>query len=414
MNVEKKSLKENMIWNSVGSFTYLFLQWLLTVVIVKLAGYTVNGQFSLAMSISNVFVVVANYSMRNYQISDAKNKYTVGTYVASRYETCAIGFISCIIFVVCNNYNVEQATIIIVYMIFRLSECLVDVFQGIQQKAERMDYIGISLLIRGILCFVIFTGVFWVTLNIVVAIVAMTIVAYLVIIIYDIPKCRMLQEILIRNTQRKINQLLVECFPLVIYLIMSNCIVTVPRYFLERFHSEDILGVYAAIATPTVIVQVAASYLFYPLMTIFTDTIVEKNQKKFYSLFIKVSFAIAIVAVVALVGCVVLGEWGLQLLFGKEILEYAYLLIPVMLCTVMNAYVWFLSALLTVMRDFKGLIISNVMASIPCVILSVILIPRFSMDGVNYVLYVSLAIEIILLLFFGTTKLRSIMTKEVD
>lgn len=399
-----------MLWNSVGSFLYLVLQWLITVLIVKLVGYEANGYFQLAMSLSNTFGVIASYGMRNYQVSDMENKYNDKTYIIARYITCLVGLVALIIFTLFSRYSVEVTFILIIYMLFKLSENFVDVYQAICQKAWRMDVVGISLLIRGVATFAGFSVTLYFTRNLLLSIIVMVVIAFAVIYIYDVRKTYSIigideykNETTTRDT---ILKLLIECIPLVIYLFLSNWIIAMPRYLLERIKGGDVLGIYGSIATPTVIVQVAAAYMFTPLISVFAKHFHNGDKKSFFALFGKVMLGISVVSVVGIIGCIIFGDWGLTLLFNEEILDYSYLLIPVMIVTILNAIVWFLCALLTVIRDFKGLIISNVIMFIACLISSLVLIPKYSMNGVNISLYITLGIAIILLSAFGLSRFK--------
>ena len=64
---EKLSVKANMIWNSIGSMTYLACQWFTTIFVVRLSsGYDDAGLLSLAMSVVGIFGTFANYKMGTY------------------------------------------------------------------------------------------------------------------------------------------------------------------------------------------------------------------------------------------------------------------------------------------------------------------------------------------------------------
>lgn len=67
-------------------------------------------------------------------------------------------------------------------------------------------------------------------------------------------------------------------------------------------------------------------------------------------LFANAWHAIALISVVALGGGKILGHWGLELLYGDEVAAHEDLLLPLIGCTILTAIVWFLCALLTVVR----------------------------------------------------------------
>ena len=65
-----------MLYNSVGFIVYLFCQWLITIVVVRLSNYEDAGILSLAMSINNILYAISTFGLRNYQVSDIENKYS--------------------------------------------------------------------------------------------------------------------------------------------------------------------------------------------------------------------------------------------------------------------------------------------------------------------------------------------------
>ena len=86
MKKEKLSIFENMIWNTIGSFTYLVCQWLLTLIVVRISSDMENaGNLALAISITNIFFSLANFNVRPYLVSDLKNKYIHGMYCHSEF-----------------------------------------------------------------------------------------------------------------------------------------------------------------------------------------------------------------------------------------------------------------------------------------------------------------------------------------
>ena len=60
-----------------------------------------------------------------------------------------------------------------------------------------------------------------------------------------------------------------------------------------------------------------------------------------------------LISVLALGGGKIFGHWGLELLYGDEVAAHEDLLLPLIGCTILTAIVWFLCALLTVVREIK-------------------------------------------------------------
>ncbi|WP_454226946.1 hypothetical protein [Propioniciclava flava] len=73
-----------MFWLTFGTLLYLAAQWVLTVIVFKLAGPEANGDYTLGLSSSNVAYAVVMFGMRPYQISDTRGEFADRTYFASR------------------------------------------------------------------------------------------------------------------------------------------------------------------------------------------------------------------------------------------------------------------------------------------------------------------------------------------
>ena len=236
-----------------------------------------------------------------------------------------------------------------------------------------------------------------VTQNLLAAILAMALVSWLVIFFYDIPRAKKLDTIKIHLKEKKNITLMAECFPLLCYQTMSSVIPTIPRLVMEK-----ILGG-AALA---MIVQMGASYVFNPFITLFAEQYSSGNIRDFWKTFRKCMAAILLISVVALGGGKIFGHWGLELLYGDEVAAHEDLLLPLIGCTILTAIVWFLCALLTVVREIKGLVICNVIILPVSYFGAYLLIQQYGMQGGSISLAVSYLIEIGALWFWLLRKIK--------
>lgn len=158
-----KQINKNIFWNAVGNTAYNGLQWLITVIVTRRAGFGEAGILALAMSLSLTFRTVAYFGIRNFQVSDNKNRYSDGDYMGFRIITCTASVFLCMIFAAVNGYGSVQITEIFLYMLFRISEGFSDFFQGVMQKNERLDAAGIILTVKAVLTTVFFIAGFYIT-----------------------------------------------------------------------------------------------------------------------------------------------------------------------------------------------------------------------------------------------------------
>ncbi len=401
--VSPEAIRKNMIWNVVGSTGFIGAQWMMTILIVRLAGYTEAGYLSLGLSLTNLFTNIAYFCIRNFQVSDTRDKYSADTYVTHRVLFTAIAFLLYALFVFCNGYPAYVTVFLLLFMIYRLNEAVVDVFHAIDQKAWRLDVAGRSFLMRGVLTLAAFIVVEKLTGNLIITTLVMLAMAYGVIFFFDIPRAVALTPFSLKGERCSLFSLTGECFPLFLYAICLNAVVPIPRYMLEKIAGSEALGFYSSVAIPASVIQLLASYIFTTFTGLFSAYLLRRDKAGFMALFWKLLAAIVLIVLVALGGSLLLGEWALVLLFTESIRPYAYLLPLTIVCCGLVAMVWFMGTLLTVMRDRKGLLagaaagtLSAAAASWPCIRI-------WGMDGVNIVLFLS---SVVTLVIFGVRFVR--------
>jgi O-antigen/teichoic acid export membrane protein len=363
------------------------------------------GYLGLAMTVTNIFMTISLYNIRYFQVSDIKNEYSDSEYVASRVFTSAISFLLCIGFVFLIDYSGLQRAIIICYMLFRVNEALIDILHGIDQRNQRMDYVGISLFTRGIFMLVVFVVLMWL-FDLMIAVIGITAVTIIIGLIYDLPRTKKLAHFT-AFTGKKVFLLLKRCFPLMIVLLSLTMIVTYARYSLDRIHGAEAMGIYVSVANPTLIVQVVAFPLFAPLVNLFATCIKEGDKKRFIRTFTFSSASIFVVIIACTLASFFIGEWGLGVLYGRELVEYAYLLPGAFVVSGLVSYIWLMNLVFTAIRDIKGLFTGNLIGVIFCLTATDFFLNRFGLEGVNHVLIISQGIAVLILLLRLFYNLRS-------
>ena len=260
---EPLSMKRNMLWNSAGSFTNLLAQWLITVLVVRIAsGYDAAGLYSLAVSVYGIFAPVAQYRMYTYQISDTHHENTVGEYFTLRVITNGIALVACFGYALL-TCPLSAVPAIMLYGLFKSAALLIDVFHACDQRHYRMDYIGISLAMQGVSSLAIFALAFSLTQNLEITLALMSLALLVIGLVYDMPRSNGFEKLRLGITWRKTRYLLLKCLPIVIGALAMAAAVSAPRQYLFDAMGEATLGVYASVAAPVAIIQTGASYIYY-------------------------------------------------------------------------------------------------------------------------------------------------------
>ncbi|RPF42147.1 O-antigen/teichoic acid export membrane protein [Hydrogenoanaerobacterium saccharovorans] len=399
---------KNILWNSVGSLFYYICQWATTVAVVRISGYSAAGMLSLAMAVTNIFYIFALYGIRNFQISDINERYCSGIYISTRCFTCFCAQLFCILFCFLVGYRGTQLLCIITYMIFKLSEALVDVYHGIVQKKWRLDIAGKSYIARGVFTLLVFCLCLWFTNSLNIAVLGMAISAFAVILCYDIPMAKRIDESHPQIYLKQTWLLLQECLPLLSFQLLITLLSFIPRYFLEKNFGPEQLGIYSSVANPTYFVQMLSLLIFTPLIPIFANTFKKPDKKSFLVLLVKCFLIMLGISAVSLYGAYLLGQWGLILLYGKDIIHFTYLLIPVVGCTITTAFVWLFNGVMTAMRALGSMVFGAAVATIICYGLSTILITKYGMNGISFAQGISQGILAIYMLAVCLIKTKDI------
>ncbi|MGI6104565.1 MAG: lipopolysaccharide biosynthesis protein [Raoultibacter sp.] len=407
MTEKTLSAKQNIVWNSLGSTIYLGCQWLITILVVRLSfGYDAAGVLALAMAIGNLFIPFAIYKMRTYQVSDVDGEYSSSEYMGFRIITVVLALFGCMIYAFFTT-NPEALLSIFLFLIFKSVELIIDVLHGLDQQRSRMDYVGKSLTIRGILSVLAFGAVLGITNSLELSILAMIIATAPVGFFYDRAVSRRLDTFKPKISKQKTLILLKKCLPAVAASVFCSAVITIPRQYLGFEFGDAALGIYASVAAPVAIVQMGATYIYSPLLGIFSRYYNDSNVKEFMRLFSKVTLGILGVAVVCTILFFLFGEWGLVLLYGESIAPYAYLLIPLIICTIATAYFWLISDLLIVMRDFRGNFIGNLVSLVAALPLTFFCVNTWDMNGVSFTGIIAFVVGIIVLLVYMRKRLHS-------
>lgn len=399
------SIKRNMLWNTAGSLLYLGCQWLTTVLVVRLSSnYAAAGSLAVAMAVSNIFAPIALYKIRSYQASDVHHEVKAGEYVAFRFLTIILALAVSVLYMWATCSSSDYA-VVLGYLLFRCGEVFIDVLHGVDQQAMRMDYCGKSMALRGILFLTAFTVVLAVSDSLFLAVLAMA-VATLPVIALDTRWAQSFGDVRPRFVFASMRKLAVTCFPAVIGMVCSYAVTTIARQYLGMIQGNEILGIYASVCTPVLIIQAGANYMYAPLIGPFAEAFARGDAGAFRKLLIQVTTAIALICFGGAVGFNLFGEWFLGVVFGSEIASYSDLLYAALVCTSLTAYIAFLGDLLIVMREMKGNVLGNLLALFAVFPLMVLCVGSWGMNGVSISISAAYAVGIAVMLGFVLRNLR--------
>lgn len=412
--MNKPTLRNQMLWNAVGNVIYLGCQWLVVVLVTKMGGFSDAGLLSIAMSVSATFQTIALFGIRNFQVSDLKGEFSDTHYVGFRTITCTLALLICMGFSLIARYRSWQLLAILLFMLFRLAESFSDVLHGIAQKNDRLDIAGKSFAIKGVGLLAVFYISYRFMGNLCFSLLLMAAFSLSSTFLFDLFIVRRFSRFALLANPANCVPMAKKTIPLCLYMFLYSAISTVPKLFLERQTDEAILGAYSSVFAPALLISTAATFLYQPFISAFATAWAKKDNKHFVKLLFRFVALIVFIGIVAMFAAHFLGEVAFKFVFGEQILEYLYLLNPILIAICGISLLSFFGALETIVRDFLGLILGCGIGFISELISTRQLIRSFGINGASYahilatVLGCIVMLARILYLNFGESRGKSI------
>lgn len=406
--------KKDYIWNSIGSFLQSAISPILLIVITRLNGVGDSGLFSFAMSLSVVFWAISLWGGRTYQVSDVKKEFSSGDYIVVRFISSLIVAVFSISFCILSGYDLIKTELIMVLVSFKILESIADSMYGVLQIHNKLYIVGISLTMKSVFGFMIFTIVDILTKNIVYGALSIFLVNIAVVIFYDIPWMKHVESVGLtkKNIMQagKIMKKTAEVF-VVVFLTMFS--LNIPRYFLDKYHYDQI-GYFGIMAMPITLLTLFISFVLQPNVVNLSELLKEKKIKEFTKIVSKIDFITFTLGILFVISSYLIGVWVLNTVFGIDINNFRIDLTIMVIGAVANAFVSIYVNLLIILRRFKGQFYTLLVTNILAVILSIYLIDRLAMLGSVLVFMIISFLQAIILLFIYKRSLKNVIMLSED
>jgi O-antigen/teichoic acid export membrane protein len=413
------SLKCNFYWTLCGNFIYALSQWGILILLAKLGSPILVGKFALALAICTPITIFSQLQLRGLQVTDVRDEYGLGHYLALRYITVLFSIMITAI-VAFSFYKSDVWLLIFFVSISQGIESIRDLFYGFMQKNERMDFLSLGQVIVGISNFIGFGLVIYLTQNLALAIFVTILLRVVVIFAYDIFRVKSLFEIphncFAVNSLKPIYdfktlwRLTRQALPLGIVMVIISVETNIPRYFLEGYLGIKILGFFSALAAllqiGTLIIGALGQSAAPRLARYY-----QENFNSFKCLVLKLQGIGLIVGIFCVLLAVVGGRFILTILYTSEYTQYNKVLIVLMIAGGFTYISSFLGYALTASRHLKVQVPINVCVLIVTLIGSWYFIKHYGLIGAAITLVCSAFVRLVIQRFvlFKNLKKQSML-----
>lgn len=399
--MKNSTLKKDFIWNTIGSLVHAFNSLFFLIIVTRINGLENAGIFSYAFTISNIFLTVATFGGRNYQITDVKNEFSDNLYKSFRYLTTIVSFTLFIILFLAFNYSIYKYLIIILLILVRSFESISDVYFGIFQKNNKLYLVGASLFFKNLLALIIFILTDYLFKNLYISIICWGIVNLLFLIFFDMFKSKNISKENFK-LEKNYSKIFNKTLYFFLFSFIAIFIINIPRYFIDFYLSDELQGIYGIIVMPATMTALLSQFVLQP----FAVKLSEANEKDFKNQFKKIFTCTIIISIVCIILAYLFGIPVLNLIYGLDLSKYKYYLVLIMVGSTFYALNNLLNLIYTIKRKTKYQFIIYIVSTIISLIITYFLVYNYSLLGG----VISYLITMFTIFIFYILKLKRILS----
>jgi O-antigen/teichoic acid export membrane protein len=357
------------LWNAVGSAVFALSQWGILVVFAKLGSPTLVGQLVYGLAVAAPLFVVAGLQLRSIQATDAENRHTLGQYLGLRaLTTVAAVIVAALIAAVMWAAGNQSALIILLWALSKTVDSGSDALYGLFQQSERMDYVGVSLTLRGFLAVASVAVLFHISHSAPLALTGMVVAWIAAFILFDIPVARVLlrqqersadtsgtmtEKLRLVLDRRQLTPLCFDAAPLGVVAFLLTIQVQIPRYVVAGLLHTKELGLFSAAAYLTFIGAILVNSLGAPACVRLAQYHITGAHSAFRHLMTKLLLVAAALGIAGILVSAFAGGRILALLYTNEYSRMAAVLTMLCVGSALSYVASFLGYGMTALRRYR-------------------------------------------------------------
>jgi O-antigen/teichoic acid export membrane protein len=386
------SLRANFAWTFAGNVLYGACQWGMLSVLAKMGNASIVGQFTFGLAVSAPVFMFTNLQLRAVQATDVSAETEFANYFTLRLLATLLGLMA--IFALLPFVGVSSAVCVVIVLVSvsKCVECMSDVTAGLLQREEQLKRVAISLMMRGVASFLVFSLTFAYFRNLALSIASMSGVWLAVLLFYDVPNAKALisrHDPFFRFDRRALWRLAMLGLPLGWVVFFGSLNVNIPRYFLQHYMGLADQGIYASLAYLVIAINLVVAALSVSVTTRLARLFAEGDHRQFVRLLTKLSLLGVLIAAVGVPLTFVVGRPLLTLLYRREYADHVGLLALFVGTAGLYTIGTFLFCGLTAARMFRVQVSVYVAATLVGLAGSALLVPRYGLMGAGITLLFS-------------------------
>lgn len=343
------------MWNTAGVTSFGMVFPLLTIIITQLVGVEQAGMFSLAFVAGMLLMILANFGMRTFQVSDIHEKHSFLDYQVSRWITCAVMLV--VGWAVCRarGYADDMFLMAMCVFVYKMIDGLADVYEGRLQQMDKLYLAGVSQMIRSLSVLVLFTVALFVSRSLGIASTVMALAAVASFVLVTLPLALLETPRSGRLSLAGVADLFRQCAPLFVALFLYACIDNMPKFLMDGALPYDNQLYFNAMYFPAEAILLMSGFAYKPQLVRLAHAWVDPDRRKRFDLFIVV-FLVGIALITAAVAFLMnwIGVPVMSFLYGVDFEPFRNFALLMVVAGGIIAGIDFLYQVITIMRRQKS------------------------------------------------------------
>ena len=388
------SQKSIYIWNLLGNFAAAAVSVLYLLIVSRMQTSEVADQFSLATSIGNLWIIIGQFQVRNYQATDVKSSHPFSAYYFTRLLTVTMMVISLFPYVWTINYDFTNNSVMIItwIIVYRVADAFSDLFQGYFQQHGRLDIAGKAMVYRYALSVLILLFGLLLSHSMVLTLLALALFNLFFVFSYDYAHFKLFDKlsfrnIFSRNTIDESFKIIRVCFSLFIYGFLLTLVFNEAKLSISGAYAKGIVEAgaqrdYNILFMPVFFMSLCI-LVVRPLITQMAELWQRKKFQVFYKMFLKILLLTLSIGIVITFLTYLIGVNVLSLIFGLDLLKYKLELTILVLSGVLYSFSIILENILIIMRKHYYLLSVYILMFIVTKMITTELVNKYQIMGAS-------------------------------
>lgn len=410
---EQNRKRSSVLWNAIGGAANACQSAIILIFISHKLGILVAGIVTIAYAVANLFMSMAKYGMRNYQVTDVNERFSFKDYLSARILILiAVSVISGVYLLYCvkfNGYSMDKVIVFLEVIVLKLIDGFEDVYLGRYQQVGRLDIGAKIMAVRMIvstmiICLFVLFGL-GINISLLGGIVSS--------IIMDVYFIRGTFNVTGSETTGKektsVFDLLKVCFPLCVGTTLSIYIGNIPKYMIDSYMTEEVQAIFGYIMMPVFVIMLLNNFIYQPMVKGLGDLWDARDFETFKKKNLRQCAIVVGLMLVILAGGLTVGLPILSLMYNVNLSIYRLEFAILLLGGGFYALAFYLNVPITTIRRHNYIAYGYAMAAVLAVSLGKFFVTTWGMLGAAY-LY--LAINILLSVIYSIVLVTGINAEK--